>query len=647
MEANEAAVSNSQTDEVARDSNIENENSEAGAITNDATKTRLSSTSLSQAIPRKKRPRLERQSIHDYDDDDSSHDEMGSPMNVSLTQLKRQVLGRDLKVDGDENDWEDEDDAEIRQIRALMNATNEDNDKDNLPDSKPAATKTPDPKKTPLAEKLRKDLMCAICHEVIYPPVALPCGHSFCQPCIDWWLDHDEAGRCPTCRHAHGKRRRMTSPNLALKACIMALFGAEIVQRIQNRKTKLNIRGENGGAHTAGYQVLGKLEEETWHYVGVDRGEATIGVRRSIVLDAEDQRMQLALSVFGKPVKDVQDGAFEVELCLLTMEEDEAVETGFPTNIVSSEDELLVCESSRFKFTHLDIQMKDDDGNLSPLARVAADHGHGRFLFVVDPSISPGNVRSETIRSLLFQHSETGLQLEIDLSRLQKRAGGSHMLLPPSRNQRSSNTNYYYDDEDSEQEMEEPNEFEEDGFLVGDDDESNVEGAFSEDEEDASLAEDERCAICKDGGELMICDGGDHHAGCGKSFHAACVHRSDIPNGDWICQACAKAAGIETDIAGHEFPEPEQSSDKTGDEETTIRDAPVGVDSGGNDGDSDIEAAFSDEEPKDSGEQKENDDGDDEASKKQQDCEQTMKRSVTGKVGGAKRRFVLEDSDSE
>ena len=253
--------------------------------------------------------------------------------------------------------------------------------------------------------------------------------------------------------------------------------------------------------------------------------------------------MQLALSVYGKPVKDVAEdlqegdgsnhgGTFRVELCLLTMEEDEAVDTGFPTNVVSSEDELLVCEGGRFRYTHLDVQMKDDDGNLSPLARVSADDSHGRFQFVLDPSNSPGNAQTETIRTLLFEHSETGLQLEIDLSRLQKRAGGSSMA-PPDRNRHNS---YYYD-EDSEEEMEEQNEFEDDGFLVGDD-ESHVEGTFS-DEDNASLAEDERCAICRDGGELMICDGGDDRPGCGKSFHAACVNRSAIPNGDWICQACA------------------------------------------------------------------------------------------------------------
>ena len=121
MEANKAA-------ETANDSNVQNENSEADTTLNDAGENTVASTSLSRAIPRKKRPRLEKKSIHDSDDDDddsirSDKDELGSPMNVSLSQLKRQVLGRDLKVDENENDWEDEDDAEIRQIHALMNQT--------------------------------------------------------------------------------------------------------------------------------------------------------------------------------------------------------------------------------------------------------------------------------------------------------------------------------------------------------------------------------------------------------------------------------------------------------------------------------------------------------------------------------------------
>ena len=692
-ETKEATAPNSKKTENSKDIQMVNSNIEVSATANTAGDDATASSSLaslSRSIPRKKRRRLERESLHDGDGSvHSDRDETDSPMNVSLAQLKRQVLGRDLKVDENENDWEDEDDAEISQIRALMNASDAGNDNRNTlkpVDAKAAdnsdkeneglaQTKTNDSSALSLAEKLRNDLMCAICHEVVYPPVSLPCGHSFCQSCIGWWLDHDDAGRCPTCRrrsypegyHHNKSWDIVTSPNLALRACVMAMFGPEIVQRIQNRK-KMRPKGEKSGEHDGGYQVLSKLQDETWHYVGVNlssntspTSEATIGVRRSIVLDAEDQRMQLALAVYEKPIKDAIDtgdfldydsysgghcGSFRVQLCLLTMEEDEAVDSGFPTNVLSPEDELFVCGSSRSCYSHLDVQMKDDYGNISPLARVSADSSHGRFEYFLNPSESVGNVRTEPIRALLFEHSETGLQLEIDLSRLQNRAGGSSRLPPNRRRQRADMIarGHYYSDEDDESENQ--NEFEDDGFLVGDE-ESNVEGAFS-DEEDVSIDEGDRCAICKDGGELMVCDGGDKHPGCGKSFHAECVNRSAIPDGDWICQDCAKAAGIETDIAGHEFREPEEASGTIRDEEASQRDATGDVDCGSVEDDSDVEGAFSDDDdPKDAESQR--DDNDCSAENEILDFENkvAVKPSGNNNKGSTKRRFVLEDSDSD
>ncbi len=36
---------------------------------------------------------------------------------------------------------------------------------------------------------LRQELSCPICHNLLYYPVSLWCGHSFCQVCLDWWLD--------------------------------------------------------------------------------------------------------------------------------------------------------------------------------------------------------------------------------------------------------------------------------------------------------------------------------------------------------------------------------------------------------------------------------------------------------------------------
>ena len=707
----------------ANDDNLARNDVPKASPTGDVRPPSRLSESLSVAIPRKKRPRLE-ESLGDENDESyiNHSEEKDAYANVSLNQLKRQVLGRDLKVDGGENDWEDENDAEIRQIKALMNATNAaDDDHDcpeatltkdsneGFPENKGLASTNRIPStSSSLPEKLRKDLMCAICHEVVYPPVALQCGHTFCQPCINWWFDHDTAGRCPTCRRQFfpgsdkysGPQTIRTSPNLALRACVMAMFGPEIVVRLQNRK-KLRPKGERGGAHSAGYQVLSELRDETWHYVAIrtDRGNvsnpsntaSTVQVRRNIVLDAEDQRMQLALAVYHKPIKEVRSErnlsrgygeCFRVELCMLTMEEDEAVDSGFPTNIVSPDDEFLVCGghhgSSRFLYSCVEVQMKDETGRLSPLARVSADPNNGRFKYAFDPSESAGNAGTETIRSLLFQHSETGSQLEIDLAKLQDRAGGGS-LLPPHRSRPQNNkierNNYGSDEEynddprnvvmgqhDDSEEDEDQDEFEEDDFLVGDS-ESPAEGAFSDGEEEEDVDEHDRCVICRDGGELMICDGGDKNPGCGKSFHAECVSRSAIPNGDWICQACAKAGGIETGIEGHEFREPDQASDTVREERAAERDASADADDDNSvmkgafsdapgdessDDDSVAQGAFSDVEQNDVDAKKTSNVDDEEDSVSQEQPEASVVKPSTKRGNhGTKRRFVLEDSDSD
>lgn len=374
--------------------------------------------------------------------------------------------------------------------------------------------------------------------------------------------------------------------------------------------------------------------------------------------------MQLALAVYQKPIKEVRPvpnngnvsrghtGRFHIELCVLTMEEDEAVDSGFPTNVVSPEDEFFVC-GSRFLFSHLEVQMRDENGCLSPLARVSADANNGHFTYILDPAESAGDAGTEAIRALLFQHSETGSQLEIDLSQIQNRAGGNFMLPPKTQDleafiKRGNFATKCNDDTEEDEEDENQDEFEEDGFLV-DDDESNVEGAFS-DEEDDNTEEGNVCIICKEGGELMICDGGDN-PGCGMGFHAACVNRSAIPDGDWICQACAKAGCIETGIEGHEFPEPEVTRDrKRDDDQASERDESCYLACDDGNDNSDVEGAFSDEDQKtgDSQESTTLDCENDSASQNQaDDDEPDLNPSVKSNKVGSKRRFVLEDSDSD
>jgi len=63
------------------------------------------------------------------------------------------------------------------------------------------------------------------------------------------------------------------------------------------------------------------------------------------------------------------------------------------------------------------------------------------------------------------------------------------------------------------------------------------------------------CAICYDGGDLLVCDGGDNEArGCGRSFHLRCINHDTLPGDDWICQECTKRElNIDVGLEGYEF----------------------------------------------------------------------------------------------
>jgi hypothetical protein len=47
-----------------------------------------------------------------------------------------------------------------------------------------------------------QELICAICHDVQDTPTSCPCGHTFCDDCLDEWTDRNLGTNktCPTCR---------------------------------------------------------------------------------------------------------------------------------------------------------------------------------------------------------------------------------------------------------------------------------------------------------------------------------------------------------------------------------------------------------------------------------------------------------------
>lgn len=210
------------------------------------------------------------------------------------------------------------------------------------------------------AAELKKELSCAICQEPFWQPLSLSCGHSFCCECLKWWLERSKErpqyGTCPARREELACSDEFLKVNTALRACVTALYGQELATRDQAAKLARikATAGENGGAHDRGFEVVSGVGQG-WKMLSAGSGDEGIVFcgRRSIVLDDQDARMQLALAVDGlpgaTPIKLLNDeGELQVSLCLLTMEEDEADDGGFPTALKDEDDENLICDDARF-----------------------------------------------------------------------------------------------------------------------------------------------------------------------------------------------------------------------------------------------------------------------------------------------------------
>ncbi|EJK54984.1 hypothetical protein THAOC_25338, partial [Thalassiosira oceanica] len=69
--------------------------------------------------------------------------------------------------------------------------------------------------------------ICGICLDVYDNPVQLPCGHSFCEVCLDGWLvkskfDVRQPRNCPMCRHRAKPSREIISKLIAFTDVVSA-----------------------------------------------------------------------------------------------------------------------------------------------------------------------------------------------------------------------------------------------------------------------------------------------------------------------------------------------------------------------------------------------------------------------------------------
>ena len=640
---------------------------------------------------------------------------------------------------------------------------------------------------TTTKEALRHDLECSVCREIFLDPVTLPCGHTFCFECLSWWgsasmtqqhhhqqqfnWGHDHphdriesstsssnpSYKCPTCRavtsywvqgHISGgvaagsssfgniyqrqiariPEDRQLGINLSLRGCVMTLFQDELQDRLDLRLKA--IKGEHGGRHNEGFQVLTPIEESKTYFVrsvvqhcntdcdGDGEEAATscrsgngwsppknIQIQRSVVMDSNDQRMQLALAIYGRQVEliihsrpsadvpslsSTQDEErpggvassssalsrhnnsnnsnagnrknskkmMKIHLCLLHLEEDEAEADGIPASVDEGGDDenFIATDSNNLGSEFMNsfvivsaVSPNNPNEIIQPLARrqMGSD---GIVNFAI-----PLTNNSSTI---LFRHEETGLELicriatqneDCRSSMFNVKDRTSDHLFDDTKHTSSRNP-YVYKDEDDDDDDEENEYDEEDGFIVGEADDGEEDDAsegelefehYADGNLDQGQNEDDLCCICRDHGELLICDGGDHAPGCSRGFHISCVGLESIPDGDWICQACASKNNIETDSGGHEFPVEE------GLEASSDPGSPTAKDNR-NDDESELEGHFSseDEHRGKSLEDTDDSENDEEMETRQKKDDMNLNKS-NAEPATMKRRYIFDDETDD
>ena len=78
---------------------------------------------------------------------------------------------------------------------------------------------------------LLDDLSCPICFRLLYEPLCLPCGHTYCRSCLGKALSAKASQECPTCRAPVVVDTSVALVNVAIQRIMENHFPTELMQR--------------------------------------------------------------------------------------------------------------------------------------------------------------------------------------------------------------------------------------------------------------------------------------------------------------------------------------------------------------------------------------------------------------------------------
>uniref|UniRef100_A0A669QDT6 RING-type domain-containing protein n=1 Tax=Phasianus colchicus TaxID=9054 RepID=A0A669QDT6_PHACC len=119
---------------------------------------------------------------------------------------------------------------------------------------------------SPISQKLEDKLQCSICLELFRVPVTLPCGHNFCERCIDNHRNKQEQTAngarggytCPECRY-------ICESHLELKKNVTLSDVVELARVGRVRVEGCEVRGTGGsGTHRKGPEHVEGSSGGSW-----------------------------------------------------------------------------------------------------------------------------------------------------------------------------------------------------------------------------------------------------------------------------------------------------------------------------------------------------------------------------------------------